>query len=155
MKLYLVQHGDALPKDVDPERALSESGTGDVKRLGKALDRSGIRVSRVLHSGKRRAQQTAELLAQAIAPGAEPVATEGLNPLDPPDALITALGDLTDDILIVGHQPFMGKALSYLLCGNEDGMSAAFVPGTTACLERNGEGRWSLGWMLRPELLSE
>jgi phosphohistidine phosphatase SixA len=33
MRLYLVQHGDALTKDVDPERQLSSQGRADITRL--------------------------------------------------------------------------------------------------------------------------
>ncbi len=33
MRLYLVQHGEALSKDVDPERALSDVGRADAEHL--------------------------------------------------------------------------------------------------------------------------
>ena len=33
IKLYLVQHGEALPKEDDPARPLSEKGQADVRRL--------------------------------------------------------------------------------------------------------------------------
>ena len=64
MKLYLVQHGEAHAKNVDPERPLTERGHGDVARLAAFLSRAGVRVERVIHSGKLRAEQTAGVLAK-------------------------------------------------------------------------------------------
>ncbi len=37
---YLAQHGEALSKEVDPERALSERGRKDVERVAGFLKRS-------------------------------------------------------------------------------------------------------------------
>ena len=70
MRLYLVQHGEAVPEDADPSRPLSETGNRDVARVAAFLATADIRVSRVLHSGKLRAGQTAELCAAKLAPGA-------------------------------------------------------------------------------------
>ena len=37
MRLFLVQHGNALPEDVDPERGLSERGKQDVANVAAFL----------------------------------------------------------------------------------------------------------------------
>ena len=63
MRLYLVQHGDAIPERVDPERPLSAKGRRDVEAVARLLASAGTRAVRVAHSGKLRAQQTAEVLA--------------------------------------------------------------------------------------------
>ena len=55
MKLYLVQHGEACAKDVDPERPLTDQGNADTDRLAAFLKQAGIQVERVIHSGKLRA----------------------------------------------------------------------------------------------------
>ena len=86
MKLYLVQHGEALPKEVDSDRPLSDQGQQDVERLARFLANRGVRVSQVWHSGKTRARQTAELLAAALAPGVKAEARAGLAPNDPTEA---------------------------------------------------------------------
>ena len=83
MRLYLVQHGDALPEQVDPERPLSAKGRRDVEAVARLLASTGTRAVRVAHSGKLRAQQTAEVLAAALAPAAVPETMTGLNPNDP------------------------------------------------------------------------
>ena len=59
MKLYLQQHGEAVSKDLDPERPLTGQGTEDVQRIARALKAAGVEITRAIHSGKLRAQQTA------------------------------------------------------------------------------------------------
>lgn len=53
MKLYLVQHGDAVAKEVDPERPLSDQGRKDVEQVGRFLAEAGICVPVFLHSRKK------------------------------------------------------------------------------------------------------
>jgi phosphohistidine phosphatase len=74
MRLYLVQHGEAVAEDVDPARPLSATGQSDVTKVARFLAASGLSVSQVLHSGKLRAEQTAALLAAALAPATTPAA---------------------------------------------------------------------------------
>src|SRR4030095_5733257 len=83
MKLYLVQHGDAMPGETDIARPLSEKGKRDVRRLGDFLARNGIPISRITHSGKLRAQQTAEAIASRLRTSVSVEAQDGLNPNDP------------------------------------------------------------------------
>ena len=45
MRLWIVQHGDALAKGVDPNRPLSEKGRSDVERLASHLAGCGVRVA--------------------------------------------------------------------------------------------------------------
>ena len=151
MKLYLAQHGDSLPEQVNPERPLSERGREDIRRLAEFLGGSGIRVRRVYHSGKLRARQTAELLGAHLAP-AQTKAASGLNPNDPVEAIADQIDGWTEDTLLVGHLPFMGRLVAYLVGGAGERQVAAFQPGSLACLERDAGGRWAVAWMLRPEL---
>ncbi|RMD80618.1 MAG: phosphoglycolate phosphatase, partial [Gammaproteobacteria bacterium] len=59
MRLYLFQHAEALPEEVDPARPLSEAGRRQAAALGRLLAASGVRPSAWRHSGKERARQTA------------------------------------------------------------------------------------------------
>ena len=154
MKLYLVQHGEAIPKEVDETRPLSERGRADVGRLAAFLERGGVRAARVVHSGKTRAQQTADLLARALAPGGVSEARTGLGPNDPTEALAAEARAWSDDVVVVGHLPFMGRLAARLVTGREDAGVAAFQTGTMVCLERAEGDAWTIAWMLRPELLA-
>lgn len=84
MRIYLVQHGAALAKDVDPARPLSEQGEQDVRRIAAFLARAGVGVGRIWQSGKRRAEQTAEQLAAALPPHPKPEARDGMDPTTRP-----------------------------------------------------------------------
>jgi len=160
MRLYLVQHGTAVPKDEHPERPLSETGRKDVARLASFLARSRISVARVLHSGKLRAQETALILAETLGPGR--ITEQSLYPIapnDPTDALFEAIEAWPEegaigDVMVVGHLPYMSRLVSRLVCGDEDETVLHFQPGTVVALERgdNGDG-WIVAWAVRPELM--
>ncbi len=90
MVLYLCQHGDALGKDVDPDRPLSERGVTDVCNMANAL-RGSIETAEIVHSGKTRSRQTAELLHERLAPDAAIRAGEGLAPNDSVEAFAEKL----------------------------------------------------------------
>lgn len=150
MKLVLVQHGEALPKDQDPNRPLTEAGRRDIDALSTFLSQANRLPSRVLHSGKARARQSAEVLSVGNAPQAR----AGLEPDADAAALAREAADWRADTMVVGHQPFLGKLTSFLLTGDETAVQVAFEPGSAVCLERDESGAWALAWMVRPELLS-
>ena len=153
MKLYLAQHGEAVAKDVDPDRPLSARGQTDVARLAALLATCGVQVGRVLHSGKTRAVQTAEILAAALGSGALE-GRDGIAPNDPVEPLVAVAGELQQDLMVVGHQPFMGKAVTALVAGRTEPPVVQFQPGGVACLGRQDDGSWALSWFVVPELLS-
>jgi len=154
MRLWIVQHGDALAKNVDPDRPLSEKGRSDVERLAAHLAGCGVCVERVVHSGKARAQQTADILAVSLRASERAEAVKNLDPLDPPGPFAAECAGAAGDLLVAGHMPFVGKLVSLLVAAREDANLLGFVPGTAACLERADDGTWSVVCLLRPELLS-
>jgi phosphohistidine phosphatase len=154
MRLYLVQHGDAVPEQVDPERPLSATGRQDIEAVARLLANAGTHAVRVAHSGKLRAQQTAELTAVALAPGVAPETMSGLNPNNPVEPVARRIADWTSDVMLVGHLPVMGKLVARLVTGDERKPVAAYAPGTVVCLEQGDAGHWAIRWMVRPELAS-
>jgi len=155
MKLYLVQHGEACSKQEDPERPLTETGKSDANRLAVFLRQANVKVEHVVHSGKLRAQQTAERLVNAIAPGKKIEVHDAINPNDNPVTFAVRLKELPGDSLIVGHLPFLPSLISHLVVGNKNSLIVDYTPGTVACLEFTPEtNNWSLNWMIRPELFS-
>ena len=154
MRIYLTQHGLAVPKDVDPDRPLSERGREDVRRLAGFLDKAGIRVGQVLHSGKPRAEQTAAILTEALLPEGQSQAHAGLGPKDPLEKLSPEIAFWSVDTLIVGHLPYLGRLASLLLASEPDRSLLAFQPGSMACLEKTEDRHWVLVWMVRPELIA-
>ncbi len=154
MKLYLVRHGEALAKTRDPDQPLSARGVADVERLAGFLERRGLRAARVVHSGKTRARQTADILARALAPGGECAARDGLAPNDPVAAFAAEVAGWSDDVAVVGHLPFMARLATRLVGGGEGAAVVDYAPGAMACLERGDGGAWTIAWLLDPALLA-
>lgn len=154
MKLYLVQHGEALAAEVDPERPLSPVGRADVDALARFLAERGVAAARVVHSGKTRARETAERLAAAVAPEAAVERRDGLAPNDGVEGPARELAAGAEDTVLVGHQPFLGRLVARLVVGREDAGVVAFEPGGLVCLERQEGGEWAVAWMLCPALVS-
>ncbi len=154
MKLYLVQHGEALSKDIDLDRPLSEAGREDVERLASFLA-GKVRVARVLHSGKVRAWQTAEILAASLVPDLKVEEFGGLSPNDPVEPFVQHVEEWSEDLLVVGHLPFMAKLAIRLTAGADENSIVAYRPGSIVCLETDNETGWKVQWMIRPELLPD
>jgi len=152
MKLYLVRHGEALSEHVDPERPLSDKGRADATAMAAFLGRAGVRVPVVQHSGKARARETAEILAQAVA-GGSPTQRSDIAPLADVDSLVDEANARDEDLMVVGHLPFMGRAVSALLAGRDDLPIAGFRECACACLVRSRDGTWTLAWLIAPDLI--
>ena len=158
MRLYLARHGEAVRKDIHPNQPLSDLGRKDVTRLAFFLAGNGVRVSRVLHSGKHRAQETAMIHATLLGPG--PVVEESpypISPGSPTNSVFDALRfEIKNDVMIVGHLPYMDKLLSRLITGNETETYVRYDPGTIVALERRTEiSMWEIIWAMSPGLISE
>jgi phosphohistidine phosphatase len=147
MPLFLVQHGMSLPKEVDPEKGLSDEGKKEVEQIAALAGKYGIPVLAIRHSGKKRARETAELFAGALQPGGGMREMEGLAPLDD----VTKL-DLkeNENLMLVGHLPFMEKLTSYLVTGSPDRPRVLkFQNGGIVCLGRDPEtDSWFIKWTL-------
>jgi phosphohistidine phosphatase len=152
MKLYLAQHGEAAPKDIDPERNLTDNGRDEVRAIARKLEACRVSFMRVLHSGKPRAQQTAEILAENVAPESVIASHGSINPLDLPAVIAEEIDQWNQDTLVVGHLPFMAKLVTLLVAGHEEPVVVSYRPGAVVCLEKNGGDEWRVAWMLTPAL---
>ncbi|HUT52946.1 MAG TPA: phosphohistidine phosphatase SixA [bacterium] len=151
MALYLVQHGKALPQEQDADRPLSEEGRARVKDMAGAAAKSGIAVRRIEHSGKTRARQTAEIMAQALGPPEGVSERPGINPND--DVAPVAVGLRSGDgLMLVGHLPFMERLTSHLIIGAPEPPVIKFQMGGIVCLDQSDEGKWHIKWALLPEI---
>lgn len=153
MKLYLVQHGEALSKDVDPGRPLSPQGADEVDRIAEFLRKTGLTVDKVYHSGKMRAHQTAEIFGELLLISGEVEVIDGINPNDPVQGFSIKAYQFKQDTMVVGHLPFMAKMVSYLVTGNEDSNIVAYKPGSVVCLQQDQEEHWQVQWMVRPDMV--
>jgi phosphohistidine phosphatase len=113
MQLILWRHADAEDGADDLRRKLTAKGRHQAERVAKWLTRHLPRHYEVISSPADRARQTAEALgvpfriSNALAPGA--AIPEILKTADWPDA--------KGVMIIVGHQPDLGRAAAHLVAG--------------------------------------
>src|SRR5260370_9172617 len=119
MRLYLVQHGVAVPEAEDPARPLSAKGREEVARTAQVLARMGLSVGAIRHSGKLRARQTAELIARSVKPAEGVVEAKGLAPNDPASSTAAELADAPRHLMLFGHLPHLARLASLLVAGRE------------------------------------
>ena len=153
MRLYLIQHAKAMSKQEDPRRPLSTVGRDEAGRVARFLARVRPPVGQLWHSGKARAQQTAEMYAEALDLENEPMGRNNLAPNDSVVPLRDELAVATDDTMIVGHMPFVSRLAALLLSGFESPPPVVFVNAGIVCLVRTDDGRWAVEWIVTPEIL--
>jgi phosphohistidine phosphatase len=140
MKLYLVRHATPVSEEVDPERPLSDQGQMEARKSAEAL--SHARPTRIYHSGKARARQTAEAFSEAT--GAPVEQADGLKPNDDPAIWAERLkAAAAPEIMLVGHLPYMARMVGLLVNGDPDDLIVDFSPATVAMLESTND-TWQL-----------
>jgi phosphohistidine phosphatase len=153
MMVYLVQHGRSLPKETDQDQGLSDQGKAEVEQVASKAKAIGLAVSQIIHSGKTRAQQTAAIFASCLTPGSEPVIEQGLNPLDDVAEFGKTLSG-RNDLLVVGHLPFMERLVSHLITGSQDTPVIRFRNGGVVCMEHDPvKDTWVIKWVITPEMV--
>ncbi|MFQ5797622.1 MAG: phosphohistidine phosphatase SixA [Bacteroidota bacterium] len=155
MNLYLVQHAEPKKEEEDPQRPLSEKGWSDIRKVSAFVsEHLYVQIQTILHSGKTRAQQTAEALAERLNPPGGIAQVEGLEPLADPAGWVKRVAETKGDVMLVGHLPHLGKLSAYLLCQDETKKIVDFQMGGIVSLRRDESGVWSIQWMLTPKMIS-
>jgi len=149
MRLYLVRHGRAVHPATDPQEPLSDEGRGEVRTLAAKLVESGAAPSRIAHSPKVRAAETARILGEVLAPGLAPEVRDDLLPNGTLGDLVLELGEERRDALLVGHMPCLGDLVEALL-GSAAREHMMFPTAGALCLERTADGVWQAQWAARP-----
>ena len=157
MEIYLMQHGEAFTEDQDPERSLTRSGEDQIHSSGKALKKLGVEADLILSSPKKRARQTAEIVAGELGYSREGIAvTEVLEPLAPHEDAIAYLRRFGDrgKMLLAGHLPSLAKIASSLMSGGTD-VSIHFEMGGVCRIdvEEFPTHKGDLRWILTPTQL--
>ena len=155
MKLYLIQHAQAVSKAEDPRRPLTDEGRAEARAVARLVRSLDLRVECLWHSGKTRAEQTAEIYAGALTVAEGPTARQGLAPNDDVAPWRDALAVSTAETMIVGHMPFVSKLATLLLTGYESPPVVAFRNAGVVCLGRSSDDRWQIEWVLTPDLLRQ
>jgi phosphohistidine phosphatase len=152
MALYLIQHGKSLPKDQDPDQGLSPEGIAETQRMADLAKDYGVAVSQIRHSVKTRARQTAEIFARALSPAQGIQEVSGIKPLDDVAAYAVNI-DPIENIMLVGHLPFMERMAAFLITGSIDKPVIKFQNSGIVCLDKEPEAQeWVMLWSLMPKI---
>jgi phosphohistidine phosphatase len=151
MDVYLVRHGDALSDLHDPQRPLSARGRDEVERVAALMARAGVQVGQIWHSGKLRAEETADILGQHLAPPGGVVQVGGLRPNDDVEGVVGALAEAQGSVMLVGHLPFMSRLASLLVVGQPQQAVLDLPTAAVVCLSGR-PGRWVVRWLVTPDL---
>jgi phosphohistidine phosphatase len=146
-----MQHGKAKSEAEDPERSLTVGGEEETRKVSGIVKKLGIHPSRIYHSGKNRAEQTARIVARAL--DLSPQLGQGLNPNDDIRPWVEWISRESEDFMLVGHLPFLEKLASFLVCGDEGAKTVLFRYSAILCLEKKEPGRWAVDWVLKPEMV--
>lgn len=150
MDLLLWRHADAADGTPDATRQLTMKGMRQAERMATWLDDHAPRDLRVLVSPATRTQQTASAwtrnyeTCEELAIGRE--ASEALAAAGWPDT--------EGAVLLVGHQPMLGRIASLLLRGEEEDIS--FKKGALwwfQLREREGEQQIVLKTVMSADML--
>lgn len=154
MRVYLVQHAESKSKEEDPERSLTDEGLRNIKKVAKyARVHLEIEIGEILHSGKLRAAQTAEVLADHLNPPGGIKAVDGLEPMADPSTWAGRIATIGNDIMLVGHLPHLAGLASRLLCGKDDREIISFQNAGIASLAGGAASGWKLLWMITPSII--
>jgi phosphohistidine phosphatase len=152
MTLYVVQHGKSMPASEDPEKGLSKDGQSETKRIAEVAAGYQVPVSRILHSGKQRARQTAEIFDQYLSPKGGTYACDGMNPLDDVNAFARTL-PLDQQVMVVGHLPFLERLIGLLVGDNPEKVLFKLQNSGVVCLDYLEESKHSvIRWALMPNI---
>jgi len=155
MALYLVQHGVSASKSVDPEKGLTEQGREETGRITQVAKNYEINVGKIVHSGKKRAAQTAAIFHSELAVNAPIEIIAGISPLDDVRPFAKSINP-DENALIVGHMPFMQLLVSYLTTGSAETRVYQFQNSGIVCLDSSqgpdGTLDWFIKWTLNPHI---
>ena len=152
MKLYIVQHGEAVSKEDNPERPLTQKGKEDCLKTATFLKKSRNSPKVIIHSSKTRAIETAAVFVQEL--GVEYSQQKiDLSPNDSINGILSCIQKSEKDMIIVGHLPFLQKLTSYLLTGSESANIVKFNMGSCVCLEKSDDAQWELLFYIIPDAL--
>jgi phosphohistidine phosphatase len=164
MELLVIRHADAGDSDAfaktgksDTQRPLSKKGRKQMRAATKGLRRLVRRVDVIAASPLVRAAQSATIVARKYKKAKREVVA-ALKPNASPDACEKWLSarEADDRVMVVGHEPHLGKLVTWLVFGTED-TPVELPKGGAALITFDGlaeKGKGKLVWLMGPKVLA-
>ncbi len=164
MNIYILRHGIAVDRgdrgyDKDSERPLTPEGERKLQLIGEAMEKLELRFDLILTSPYVRARQTAEAVAEVLGARKKIELSDALTPGGSTQQLVELLNRLRpppEDVLLVGHEPYLSGLVSLLLAGRE-GFPVVLKKGGLCKLTTDSlkHGRCAaLEWLLTPKQMA-
>ena len=159
-EIYLLRHAKAALSEPawggrDSVRPLTPSGWKKMRRVAQGMRALELSFDLILTSPYLRARQTAQIVAKAWRLEKELRTSAHLVPDGDPKKLIEELEHRHGSkrsVLLVGHEPSLGRILSTLTCGAAS-LSVAFKKaglGKVVLAQAESNPRGTLEWLLTP-----
>jgi phosphohistidine phosphatase len=164
MNLYILRHGLAVERGTagygkDSDRPLTPKGERKVWKVAEAMETLKLSFDLILSSPYTRARQTAQIVAEAFNARRELELTDALTPNGNARRLIeliNAIDPAPQNLLLVGHEPYLSELISLLVTGDAD--SSVVLKKGGLCLlavESLKPGRCAaLEWLLTPKQMA-
>jgi len=164
MNIYLLRHGLAVDPGTpgfakDANRPLIPKGERRLWQVAEAMQALGLSFDLILSSPYVRARQTAEIVAEALRARKSLETSADLAPGGSMKGLLeflTRLKPRPNNVLLVGHEPYLSGLISLLVCGEEI-LSVEMKKGGLAKLSAESlePGRCAtLEWLLTPKQMA-
>jgi len=127
LSLYVLRHGIAAERGTpgytkDADRPLTPEGEQKLWQIAEAMKALELSFDLILSSPYLRARQTAELVAETLKARKRLDFSDHLTPGGNTKKLVELLNRLQpppENVLLVGHEPYLGGLISLLVAGNE------------------------------------
>lgn len=146
MSYYLARHGKAYSIEEDPTRGLTDKGVKKTHKIAKLLAKKSLNISMIVHSGKKRAEQTALIFAKTLGLENKVEVVDGILPNDDVKKFSLVLPENT---LIVGHLPFLEMLTNYLVAGNFSSHVVDYATSQVVCLEKDSLQKFHVDWLIK------
>lgn len=162
MRLYLLRSAEATNGKKNARRKLTSNGVASLSKLVDFLGKKNLSdITEIRHSPFVRAAQTAKQIKKLSGIKTKVREVPLLEPLADFRILADFIESSGESLLLVGHQPNLGRLGSYLLSRQSDATLLDLKPGGLACLSSIGpriEGdaaghHWQLDWQIPPRML--
>ena len=163
MHVYILRHGNAGDPEQwtgdDRERPLTDEGRKEMRAVAKGLDWLDLKLDTLVTSPLVRAQETAEVVRQALHPS-----RYDTSQLLAPGCDLRTLAQLltlyahSRELMIVGHEPDLGEIIAALIGASLPG-KIQLKKAACCCMKLDTEagelgGKGVLVWHLPPRVLA-
>ena len=161
MNIFILRHGIAVERgtkgfEKDSDRPLTDKGKRQLRKSAEGMKKMKLHFDLILSSPYERAKRTAEIVAGALKLKKRPKFSDLLVSEGNAEELVRQLAALKpapEDVLLVGHEPYLSGLISRLTSGGE-GVAMDFKKGGLCKLEAEKlrPGKCAhLAWLLTPK----